>query len=154
MEKNVQAEFDKIDAGLSDEEKRGRIDIKYKMTSGKHVIIELKRPDVVMDDLELIRQVRKYRTALQKLLDKNNRKEPIDIVCVVGRLLTQWADSVERARSEDTLKEQSIRIVFYDELIGNAYQSYQEFLDANEEAGRVYELVKNIEVEIQQNNVK
>lgn len=150
MEKTVKAEFDIIDADLSKEERRGRIDIKYKMTSGKHVIIELKRPSVEMDDLELIRQVDKYRTALQKLLDQHDRKEPIDIVCIVGTQLTQWTDSVERERSVRTLAERSIRIVFYDELIGNAYQSYQEFLEANEEAGRVYELVKNIEVEIQQ----
>ena len=154
MEKNVKTEFDNIDAGLSEEEKRGRIDIKYKMTSGKHVIIELKRPSVEMDDLELIGQVRKYRTALQKLLDQHDRKEPIDIVCIVGTQLTQWTDSEERATSEDTLEKQSIRVVFYKELIDNAYQSYQEFLEANEEAGRVYELVKNIEVEIQQKDAK
>ena len=99
-------------------------------------------------------QVRKYRTALQTLLDRHNKKEPIEIICVVGRLLKGWIDSEERARSEDTLDEQSIRIVFYEELIDNAYQSYQEFLEANEEAGRVYELVKNIEVEIQQKDAK
>ena len=150
MEKTVKAEFDTIDAGLSEEEMRGRIDIKYKMTSGKHVVIELKRPSVEIGDLELIGQVDKYRTALQKLLDKHNRKEPIDIVCIVGTPLTQWTDLVERERSVRTLAERSIRIVFYDELIDNAHRSYQEFQEANEEAGRVYELVKNIKVEIQQ----
>ena len=153
MEKTVKAEFDDIE-GLSEEEKRGRIDIKYKMTSAKHVIIELKRPSVEIDDLELIRQVRKYRTALQTLLDKRKIKEPIEIICVVGQPLKGWKDPEERAMSEETLEKQSIRIVFYEELIENAYQSYQEFLDANEEASRVYELVKNIKVEIQQKDVK
>ena len=153
MEKTVKAEFDDIE-GLSEEEKRGRIDIKYKMTSGKHVIIELKRPSVEMDDLQLIGQVRKYRTALQTLLDKRNIKEPIEIICVVGQPLKGWINSEEQATSEETLEKQSIRVVFYEKLIGNAYQSYQEFLEANEEAGRVYELVKNIEVEIQQKDVK
>ena len=154
MEKTVKAEFDTIDAGLDKEERRGRIDIKYKMTSGKHVIIELKRARVVMDTLELIQQVDKYRTALEKLLDKHNKKEPVDIVCIVGTPLKQWTDPRARARLENTLEQQNIRIVSYQELIDNAYQSYQEFLEANEEAGRVYELVKNIELEIQQKDVK
>lgn len=43
MESRVNQEWDKIDAGLSEEEKKGRMDIKYRSSAGKHIIIELKR---------------------------------------------------------------------------------------------------------------
>ena len=66
MEQNVKTSFDEIDAKLTEEEQKGRFDIKYKRTSGKHVIIELKRANREMDDFALIGQVDKYRTALQK----------------------------------------------------------------------------------------
>ena len=42
MEMSVGKMFKDIKATLSKEERRGRVDIKYKKTSGKHVIIELK----------------------------------------------------------------------------------------------------------------
>lgn len=61
MEQNVQKEFAQLDAGLTNDEKKGRFDIKYKMTSGKHVIIELKRANRVEDA---------YRS-YQAFLDKN-----------------------------------------------------------------------------------
>ena len=41
MEQNVKTAFNEIDARLTEEEQKGRFDIKYKMASGKHVIIEL-----------------------------------------------------------------------------------------------------------------
>ena len=146
LEQSVKTEFDKLDANLSEEEKRGRFDIKYKMTSGKHVIIELKRAGRLLDDYELIGQVDKYRTALQKLLEEVAKAEPIEIVCIVGKLLRQWTNPRELEMSKRTLAEKSIRVVLYQELIENAYRSYQAFLEKNQEAGRVYQLIKNIEI--------
>ena len=46
MERSVTRAFRKISNQLTKEEKRGRLDIRYKKTSGKHVIIELKRASV------------------------------------------------------------------------------------------------------------
>lgn len=48
MEERVKTEFDKIDAKLTEEEKSGRIDLKYTTTSGKHVVVELKRANRVV----------------------------------------------------------------------------------------------------------
>ena len=47
METRVGTIFEEIGAGLSDEEKNGRIDIQYRHTSGKHIIVELKRPHLI-----------------------------------------------------------------------------------------------------------
>ncbi len=145
MEQNVKTAFDKIDAKLTEEEQNGRFDIKYKMTSGKHVIIELKRANREMDDFALVGQVDKYRTALQKLLEEVNKEEPVEVVCIVGKLLRQWTNAREREISRRSLAEKSIRVVLYHELIEDAYRSYQAFLEKNKEADRVYQLIQNIE---------
>lgn len=145
MEQNVKTAFDKIDAKLTEEEQNGRFDIKYKMTSGKHVIIELKRANREMDDFALVGQVDKYRTALQKLLEEANKEEPVEVVCIVGKLLRQWTNAREREISRRSLAEKSIRVVLYHELIEDAYRSYQAFLEKNKEADRVYQLIQNIE---------
>ena len=145
MEQNVKTAFNEIDARLTEEEQKGRFDIKYKMASGKHVIIELKRANREMDDFALIGQVDKYRTALQKLLEEVNKEEPVEVVCIVGKLLRQWTDAREREISRRSLAEKSIRVVLYHELIEDAYRSYQAFLEKNKEADRVYQLIQNIE---------
>lgn len=145
MEQNIKTAFDEIDAKLTEEEQKGRFDIKYKMTSGKHVIIELKRANREMDDFALIGQVDKYRTALQKLLEEVNKEEPVEVVCIVGKSLRQWTNAREREISRRSLAEKSIRVVLYHELIEDAYRSYQAFLEKNKEADRVYQLIQNIE---------
>ena len=149
MEQNVQKEFDNLDAGLTKEEKEGRFDIKYKMTSGKHVIIELKRANRVLNHYELLDQVEKYGEALRKLVWALGKHEPVEIVCIVGKPLRQWENPEQRERSKNMMAEQSVRVVLYDELIEDAYRSYKEFLAKNREAGRVYRLIQNIEDEVQ-----
>jgi hypothetical protein len=147
MEQNVRTAFDPIDAGLSDDEKYGRFDIKYKMTSGKHVIIELKRADRELSQFELLEQVEKYGEALRKLAQAIGKNEPVEIVCIVGKPLTQWENPEQQERSKQMLASQNIRVVLYQELIEDAYRSYRAFLDKHEEAGSVYELIKNIKIE-------
>jgi hypothetical protein len=69
MEKRVATEFEKVTTKMTEEEKKGRYDIKYKKNSGKHVIIELKKAEREMTQGELIDQGQKYLGALQKILD-------------------------------------------------------------------------------------
>ena len=146
MEQNVRIAFGVIDAGLSDDEKNGRFDIKYKMTSGKHVIIELKRAGRKLSHFELLEQVDKYGEALRKLVQAIGKNEPVEIVCIVGKPLAQWENPEQQERSKQMLTAQNIRVVLYQELIENAYRSYRAFLDKHEEAGSVYELIRNIEI--------
>ena len=87
LEYTVKKEFDDVSADLTPEEKRGRVDIKYKKTSGKHVIIELKRADRILTENELETQVLKYKSALQKALNNANETDPIEVVCIVGNPL-------------------------------------------------------------------
>ncbi|MDE0086813.1 MAG: hypothetical protein OXU23_13930, partial [Candidatus Poribacteria bacterium] len=150
MEQSVKKEFEDIDAKeiLTDPELNGRYDIKYKMTAGKHVIIELKRADRVLNHNDLLKQVEKYGNALRKLIRETGKNEPIEIVCLVGRDLEQWSDAEERERSKRTMAEQNVRVVLYDELIEDAYRNYNAFLQLRHEYGRVYRLIKNLEIEV------
>ena len=148
MEKNVRTEFGKLDAELSPKEKSGRFDIKYKMTSGTHVIIELKRSGRKLDELELTAQVDNYRNALEKLVAATGRNEPVEVICIVGKPLEQWEISPAKEKeSKEAMKARNIRVIRYQELIENAYRNYKDFLEKNPEAGRTYRLIKNIEAE-------
>ena len=66
LEQSVATSFKKISDKLTGDEKRGRLDIRYKKTSGKHVIIELKRGSVRTSSPRLMEQVDKYIQALDK----------------------------------------------------------------------------------------
>lgn len=146
MEQSVHTAFQKIEAKLSSEEKAGRLDIKYTTTSGKHVIVELKRSDRITSTGELLEQTRKYRNALRKILKAAGQgTEPVEVVCVVGRNLRDWADENGRQASDAALKATDTRVVMYQELLQNAHKAYQRFLDSHKEAGRVSRLISEIE---------
>ncbi|MFY9286912.1 MAG: ATP-binding protein [Alphaproteobacteria bacterium] len=141
MEQAVDKEFKKVNAKLSQEEKKGRLDIKYKTAAGGHVIIELKRPNVTIKTLKLVEQVNKYRTALQKCLDETQMSDdPIEIVCILGKYPTDYKD----AASQTTLKGFNVRIVLYNSLLDQAYKAYGLYLDRHKNTGRLTTLLENI----------
>ncbi|WP_053061393.1 ATP-binding protein [Paenibacillus sp. VT-400] len=146
MEQRIDKVFGALDADLSDEERRARLDIRYKNVSGKNVVIELKRPDRVVDYWELGRQIDKYRTAMQRILDETGAKEPLEFICVLGRPLRGWEDSRKREEDVAKLKSQDARVVLYPELIRNAMQAYQSYLSRSKDAGQVFELMKDIQM--------
>ena len=151
MEESVQNEFDKLEAGLSKEEKRGRIDIKYRKTSGKHVIVELKRPGVKINHYDLLKQVKKYKKALRKLLRAADRDEPIEVVCLVGESHEDWDDPEGIEQAKTTMAAENVRLVFYNQLIEDAYESYQVYTKKNNKQGRIYNIVQSIEMELDDN---
>ena len=148
MEQRLIKEFEKISNSLTDEELRGRVDIKYRTTAGKHIIVELKRASVRTDTFSLLKQVNLYRNALKKLLSevKGEQNPKIDVVCVVGNELNDWSNFQERQESESMLNVKGVRVVLYDQLINNAFNAYQEFLDKSTYVqGRISRLLQNIE---------
>ena len=132
MEQTVTEEFAEIDASLTAAERRGRFDLKYKKTSGTHIIIELKHADRTCDDYQLLAQTDQYRTTLEKLVQAAGNHESVEVVCIVGKPLKQWTTPVRKAESERMLEAKNTRVVLYDELIENAYRMHQDFLDASE----------------------
>ena len=124
-----------------------RVDIRYRKVSGAHVIIELKRASVKQSKTALEEQVRKYISAVEGELKKHGeeRKYPIESICIVGKLPQGWDDEESRKKDEESLRPYSIRILTYDELINNAYSAYSKFLGARESTGVLRKLIENIE---------
>ena len=97
----------------------------------------------------MLTQVDKYKTALQKQLDLMGAgDDTIEVVCIVGEELRQWTTNArERRESKDMLDAGGVRVVLYRELIKDALQNYNEFLEKKHEAGRICELIRDIEIE-------
>lgn len=148
MESRIATEFGNIEAGLTEHERAGRVDIKYTTTSRKHVIVELKKADRVVSTTELIDQIDKYRNALRKvLLEVGTPNDAIEMVCIVGQPLRDWANNPQlREESTRMLAAKDARVVMYQELIANAQAAYKDFTDKQEQAGRVYNLIQQLEL--------
>ncbi len=146
MESRIYTALQGVYDSLTDEQKHARLDIYYTTTGNRHVIIELKRSNRILDTSELIDQVSKYYGAAENVLaDMNKSTDPLEIVCIVGRKLRDWDESQSgEKRSRDSLRAQHARVVTYDELIDNALQAYQDYVDRGQEAGRVYRLIQEI----------
>ncbi len=124
---------------LTEEESRARFDIYYQTNVNKHVIIELKRANRILGFNEIHNQLRKYYTVAKKVLDFDRKDEPLDIVCVVGKMPQDWDDP-----SRKSLEAFNARIVTYDQLIENARNAYKDYLERHAEAGRIYRFIKSI----------
>ncbi len=145
LEQSVTTTFEKISNQLTDEEKRGRLDIRYKKTSGKHVIIELKRGSVRTSTGALIDQVDKYISALEKQLREANESGSIEAICLVGKELRDWETPERRQSSERSLEGKNIRVITYQQLIRDAEASYQQYLEKKQDKGRIKKILDEIE---------
>ncbi len=154
VEKNV-TKFLKQDSAdleankqLSEEERKGRIDIGYRTVSGKHVIVELKRASVAVPVDRLMAQVRKYRDGTRKILSTTDYAEwPIEIICVLGKKPPEWND-VDGTGPQgviDTLKTVNARIVFYDQLLTSAEASYGDYLEEHTKKDRLWKVFEAID---------
>jgi hypothetical protein len=116
-------------AKLSGKAKTARIDIGYRTTGGKHVIVELKRASVAVPVDELMGQIRVYRDGAKTILEKTTYANwPIEIICLLGKPPPEWGGATGPKGVADTLKTVDARIVFYDELLTNAQSAYADYL--------------------------
>lgn len=140
-EKRVELFLNENTDSLTEEERKGRVDIGYRTTAGKHVIIELKRASVSVPLDDLVKQVRKYRDGVRKILSTTEYKGwPIEIICLLGKPPPEFKDALGTGPQGviDALKNVDARIVFYDELLDNAYKAYADYLDAHKEKDRLW----------------
>ncbi len=146
MEARVGKEFAKISRKLTAEEKSGRIDIQYRTAAGRHVIVELKRPNVTTNTVSIMRQVVQYTNAIRAILQElDDEHAQVEMVCVLGRIPSDWSIPNSRTMSETSLSAYGARVVFYSHLIENALKAYQAFLSKSKEAGRIVRLLDEID---------
>ena len=143
VEQSVTKEFAAIDAKLTDDERAGRIDIRYRTAAGKHIIIELKRYGVNVNTGDLVNQIAKYRTALQTCLQEQFPGQPTAIECIA--VLGKPPDNLPPEEVERTLSGSNTRVVTYDNLIANALESYRDYLESNAEVSRLSKLIERLE---------
>lgn len=127
-------------------EKRNRIDIGYRASSGKHVIIELKRASVAVPLDTLTKQIRKYRDGARRILDKSAYKGwPLEIVCLLGKPPPEYETATGPAGVQKSLAAVDARIVFYDELLNNAQQAYADYLEAHVKIDKLWSVFQAID---------
>ncbi len=146
MEKRIYNALQGVYVSLTHEQQKARLDIYYSTTGNKHVIIELKRAGRVLSTSDLHSQISLYYSAAEKVLvEMGKGTEPLEFVCVLGKRLRDWDDSpTGEVRSRESLRALNARLVSYDELIENALQAYQDYVNSGQEAGRVYRLIQEI----------
>ena len=146
MEKRVGTLFKNVNNELSKEEKNARLDIKYRKTAGKHVIIELKRPDRSMSVYDLGKQIRKYRSGMLKILQSSGKPhEPVEFVCLLGKPPSEWNDDNGKETVENVLKADNARYVNYDELLENSFEAYSDYLEQAKLIDRLGKVIGAIE---------
>lgn len=146
MEKTVRNALDSEFEKLTDEEKKARLDIGYKQTVGKHVVVELKRSERVVKTGELTQQIMKYHEALRKVLNNTGKtNEPFEIICVLGKPIDNDSSPEHFNKVAESLKAWNARIVYYTELIENAYKAYSAYLNENKESQPLIEMFQQLE---------
>ena len=146
MERTVQSALGKVVEGLSEEERRSRIDIGYRTHAGKHVIIELKRASAQVDIHDLSRQLSKYRDALKKAILASEGSEAgdpeIEVVAVLGS--DPVGNPSERTDQVALLRVIDARWITYDSLFVHAENVYREYIEAHTQASKLNDLIQQI----------
>jgi hypothetical protein len=143
MEQRVEKEFGIIVDSLTEDERAGRLDIKYRTSAGKHIIIELKRynPSYKVTPENLYAQLKKYRNGLRKCLgETQENSKHIESIAIIG----------QRFNDEDYNETQTLlsgingRLIYYDDLIQESLQSYSDYLDRQKEISKLRQIIDKI----------
>lgn len=130
-----------------DTEEGARLDIAYRTTAGRHVVIELKRPGLYVSGKKLEEQGRRYVEAVEQWYREhpdasglNGRLPPIDVQFLVERA----PELNEReARSWEAY---GLKVLTYKGMITNARLAYQSYLSLHREVGgRLATLLDSLE---------
>lgn len=139
-----------LDAGvivedLTEKEKLGRVDIKYRTNAGKHIIVELKRAGIKLKLIDLQTQGSMYVDKLTKILLSQGENNPdIEVVFVIGKPVDEESSNPDRLKSSMSAVSPGSRIEHYDSLIISAQNSYSEYLEKSKELDKLEEIVDNL----------
>lgn len=134
-----------IVADLNEKEKLGRVDIKYRTSAGKHIVVELKKARRKMRLIELQEQGQTYVDKLKKILRAQNEPNPdIEVVFVIGTPIDEEGSNPDRIKNSMAAISPGSRIIHFDTLIRNAQDNYAEYLRATREADRLQAIVDRL----------
>ncbi len=132
---------------LSPEELNARLDIRFKNFAGKTVIVELKRYDRVVNLGEIVNQISKYNSGINKILRKQNTKEsPVfEIIVLLGQYINNDASLEMCEKVTKTLEQFNARVVYYDKLISDARNAYSEYFSQKENLNPILDIFNDID---------
>lgn len=134
-----------IIADLTEKEKLGRVDIKYRTAAGKHIIVELKKVGRKMELHELLQQGRLYVTKLKKILAQQGQASPnMEVVFVLGRAVDEELSDPGSVKSTMDAVSPGSRIIHYDTLIEGARNSYAEYLQKSRDLDKLEKVASSI----------
>lgn len=120
-----------------------RLDLSYRSSSGRHVVVELKKPSLTnLQFDELSKQARKYRLAVQEYYrDKlpNSDVPPLDIYLLVAKTPTGMDETDRRS-----MAEQRAKVITYQQLITDASNAYQSYLDVSGGTGQLEKILTKL----------
>lgn len=146
IEKRVQASFSRIQANEDPEIIKGRMDLQYRKTSGKHVIIELKRASVRKDISDITKQLKPYIKAVKDELRSTGRLgEVVEGIYIMGKLPRGWEDSGTMEDEIKSLENLNMRVLTYQQLIDQSYNLYSEYLNRQADKGKILQLLQQID---------
>lgn len=120
-----------------------RLDITYRSSSGRHIVVELKKPKKTnLKYVDLYEQVRKYRIAVEQYYkDKlpNAPQPPLDIYLLISKTPASFGEEDRKS-----LAQQNGRIITYQQLITDAINAYQSYLDIKEHTGKLESILAKI----------
>jgi hypothetical protein len=144
MEKRLTEEGVVID-DLTEKEKLGRVDIKYRTSAGKHIVVELKKAGRKMALHDLEQQGRLYVDKLKKIAAAQNETSPnIEVVFVLGKPVEDELSNPERVKYAMASVSPGSRIVHYDTLIKGAQSAYADYLEQSKKLDKLEAIVNGI----------
>lgn len=133
-----------------DTDEGARFDIGYRTTSGRYVVLELKKPGLTVSLEKIFSQCERYRFAMtQYFVDHPSGQEvnaadvpPIDIVVIVDHQPTIPAHQAEYIKNK--FKNLGARITTYESLVTSATNAYQEYIDASAKVDKIKAILQEI----------
>jgi len=135
-------EWMRVDYLEEEDEAAGRLDLKCVRAAGKHILIDLKRPEYEPTLSELQSQAADYRESLETMLRKQGRSGgATEIVIIVGQL----PEDEDGRRPRRSAELEDGRVLQYENMLQETYELYESYLDSRTEAGRVSRLIEHID---------
>lgn len=133
-----------------DSEEGARLDIGYRTTAGRYVVLELKRPGLRVNLDDLISQGEKYALSLRRYFHENPGSSPtpgftpsIDIVFIVDKRPAMPEFNADYINKK--LDNLNAKITTYRDLVKQATDAYEDFLKASKRVDRVKNIMINLD---------
>lgn len=134
-----------IVADLTKKEELARVDIAYRSTANKHVIVELKRAGRTITLRDIEDQGRRYVDKVKKIASALNQQTThIEVVFVLGTDLAERVSNPDRYTHALASISPGSRTVTYDALIQNASDAYGQYVEEREKVDRVSKILEKL----------